>query len=427
MSYQLSALSYRLAPVTRGIALVGLTILVPANLPAQTIAVTGGTVYPVSGPKLSNATVLIRDGRVVAVGTNLTIPAGAVRVDASGKWVTPGLIHANANSGLGVAGLNGLGEGAVSGEVNPSFNPLEGVDPAAFTIPVARTGGITSAILLPGGAFFAGQAPAVDYAGDQIDDMLIRRTAALGLDLSSGSREAGGGSRAGAMARVRRLFDEALEYSRRRADFQRAAMQPLSAPAKELEALLPVLRGEQTLAIAVNRRIDIENALRLTREYKLRTVLYGAVEGWQVARQIAAAGVPVALEPLRDIPSFDGLGARLDNVTLLREAGVKVIIAQSDPGGERNLRYAAGNAVRNGLSWDDALAAVTAAPAAAFGLTDYGTLEPGKVANLVVWSGDPFDFNSVAERVYIRGQLTSLSTRETELRDKYRTLPPRDP
>jgi imidazolonepropionase-like amidohydrolase len=173
--------------------------------------------------------------------------------------------------------------------------------------------------------------------------------------------------------------------------------------------------------------MDIENALRLTREYKLRTVLFGAVEGWQLARQIAAAGVPVALEPLRDIPSFDGLGARLDNATLLREAGVNVIIAQGDPGGERNLRYAAGNAVRNGLSWDDALAAITAAPAAAFGLSDYGSLEPGKVANLVVWSGDPFDFNSAAERVYIRGQLTSLATRETELRDKYRTLPPREP
>jgi imidazolonepropionase-like amidohydrolase len=427
MSHQRSAISYRVARATTIVTFLALACLLPATLRAQTIAITGGTVYPVSGPRLSNATVLIRNGRIVAVGTNLTIPSGAVRVDASGKWVTPGLIHANANAGLGVAGLNGLGEGAVRGEVNPSFNPIEAVDPAAFTIPIARTGGITSAILVPGGAFFPGQAPAVDYAGERIEDMLIRRNAAIGLDLSSGSREAGGGSRAGAMARVRRLFDDALEYSRRKADFQRAAMQSLSAPAKELEALLPVLRGEQTIAIAANRRMDIENALRLTREYKLRTVLFGAVEGWQLARQLAAAGIPVALEPLQDIPSFDGLGARLDNVTLLREAGVKVIIAQGDPGGERNLRYAAGNAVRNGLSWDDALAAITAAPAAAFGLADYGTLEPGKVANLVVWSGDPFDFKSAAERVYIRGQLTSLATRETELRDKYRTLPPREP
>jgi len=253
--------------------------------------------------------------------------------------------------------------------------------------------------------------------------MMVRRDATLVLDLSDGSKQAGGGSRAGVLARVRRLFDDALEYARRKPDFQRAAIQPLSAPAKELEALLPVLRGEETLAIGANRRIDIENALRLAREYKLRAVLFGVVEGWQVAKEIAAARVPVVVEPLHDIPSFDGLGARLDNATLLREGGAQVIIAQGDPGGERNLRYAAGNAVRNGMSWDDALASITSAPAAAFGLSDYGTLQAGKVANLVVWSGDPLDFSSVAEKVYIKGRATSLETRETELRDKYRKLP----
>jgi imidazolonepropionase-like amidohydrolase len=403
--------------------LAGFALLGTASLQAQTIAITGGTVYPVSGPKLTNATVLMSDGKIVAVGTNVSIPAGAIRVDATGKWVTPGLIHANASAGLGVAGLNGQGEGGVQGEVNPSFNPAEGIDPAAFTIPIARTGGITTALLPPSGQFFPGQVPVVNYAGDRIEEMLVRRNAALVLDLSSSSKQAGGGSRGGTMARVRRLFNDALEYARRKPDFQRAAIQPLSAPAKELEALLPVLRGEEVLAVAANRRIDIENALRLTREYKLRTVLFSAVEGWQIAREIATAGVPVILEPLHDIPSFDGLGARLDNATLLREGGVRVIIAQGDPGGERNLRYAAGNAVRNGMSWDDALEAITAAPAAAFGLADYGTLQPGKVANLVVWSGDPFDFSSAAERVYIKGSLLSLETRETELRDKYRRVP----
>jgi imidazolonepropionase-like amidohydrolase len=225
------------------------------------------------------------------------------------------------------------------------------------------------------------------------------------------------------MARIRRLFADAREFARRKPEYQRAAIQPLSAPAEELEALLPMLRGEVPLAIAANRRIDIENALRLKQEYKLRVVLVGAVEGWEVAKEIAAAGVPAVIEPNRDIPSFDGLGARLDNGTLLRSAGVQVIIAQGDPGGERNLRYAAGNAVRNGMTWDDALKAVTQAPAQAFGLSEYGTLEAGKVANVVIWSGDPFDFASVAERVYIRGQQTSLVTRENELRDKYRTVP----
>ena len=408
------------------LALCSLCVFASFRLCAQTIAITGGTVYPVSAPKIPNGTVLIRDGRIVAVGASVAIPAGALRIDAAGKWVTPGLIHANANAGLGVAGLSGQGEGSVQGDVNPSFNPAEGIDPAAFTIPIARTGGITGAVLVPNGPFFPGQAPAVNYAGDRLEEMLVRRDAALVLDLSDGSKQAGGGSRAGTLARVRRLFGDALEYARRKPDYQRAAIQPLGAPARELEALLPVLRGEETLAIAANRRMDIENALRLKQEFKLKVVLFGAVEGWQVAKEIARAGVPVVIEPLRDIPSFDGLGARLDNATLLREGGVDVIIAQGDPGGERNLRYAAGNAVRNGMSWDDALKAITQLPATSFGMSDYGVLAPGKAANVVVWSGDPFDFASVAEKVYIKGLAASLHTREEELRDKYRILPPQN-
>jgi imidazolonepropionase-like amidohydrolase len=404
--------------------LLSLSVLPSFRLCAQVIAITGGTVYPVSAPRIPNGTVLIRDGKIAAVGADVAIPADAIRVDATGKWVTPGLIHANANAGLGVAGLFGQSEAGVRGDVNPSFNPADGIDPAAFTIPIARTGGITGAVLAPNGPFFAGQAAAVDYAGDRLEDMLVRRDAALVLDLSDASKQAGGGSRAGTLARVRQLFADALEYSRRRPDFQRAAIQPLSAPARELEALLPVLRGQETLAITANRRIDIENALRLKQEFKLKVVLVGAIEGWQVAREIARAGVPVVIQPLTDIPSFDGLGARLDNATLLREGGADVIIAQGDPGGERNLRYAAGNAVRNGMSWDDALKAITQLPAVTFGMGDYGVLAPGKVANLVVWSGDPFDFSSVAEKVYIRGRAASLHTREDELRDKYRILPP---
>ncbi len=409
--------------------LASLTLIAGQRLVAQsqTVAITGATVFPVSGPRITNGTVLFRDGKIVAVGANVAVPTGATRIDANGKWVTPGLFHANGGSGLGVAGLNGFGEGRVQGEINPSFNPAEGIDPAAFTIPIARTGGVTGALLTPGGGLFPGQAVAVDFSGDRIEDLIVRRNAAVVLDLTSGSRDAGGGSRAGVLARVRRLFDDAVEYSRRKNDFQKGQIEELAAPARELEALLPVVRGEQRIAIAANRKMDIENALRLAREYKLRAVLFGVLEGWEAAKDIAAAKVPVIVEPLSDIPSFDGLGARLDNATLLRNAGVEVIIAQGDPGGERNLRYAAGNAVRNGMTWDDALRAVTAAPTAAFGLTDRGTLEPGKVANLVIWSGDPLDFSSAAEHVYVRGQEVSLTTRETELRDKYRTLPPKVP
>ena len=210
--------------------------------------------------------------------------------------------------------------------------PPEGIDPAAFTIPIARTGGITGGCWSPAERSFPARSPAVNFAGDRVDDMIVRKSAALVLDMTDNSRTAGGGSRAGTMARIRRLFNDALEYSRRKPEFLKGNIQPLSAPASELEALLPMLRGEVTLAVLANRKIDMKNALRLKQEYKLHMVIYGAVEGWQMAKEIAAAGVPVIIEPNRDIPSFDGLGARLDNGTLLREGGVQVIFAQGDPG-----------------------------------------------------------------------------------------------
>ncbi len=402
----------------------GAAVLLAGSLGAQSIAITGGTVFPVSGPRVEGGTVLITGGRIVAVGRNVAIPAGAKTIDATGKWVTPGLIHAAADAGAGVAGLGGFSEAAKDGDINPSFNLVPGIDPAAITIPVARTGGVTTGLLAPSGSFLPGAVVAVDFAGERAEQMVVRAPAALAINLSDGSKRAGGGARGGTIGRLRQLFADALEYDRRRLEYRRGATQTFSAPAAELEALLPALRGTLPVLVTANRRIDIENALKLATDFRLKLVLAGTVEGWQVAPAIARAGVPVTVEPNRDIPSFDGLGARLDNATLLREAGVKVVIAQGDPGGERTLRYAAGNAVRNGVSWDDALRAITLWPAEAFGLTQYGSLEAGKVGNVVIWSGDPFEFASAAETVIVRGVETSLRTRENELRDRYRRLPP---
>ncbi|MGE0555702.1 MAG: amidohydrolase family protein [Gemmatimonadales bacterium] len=406
------------------LAAAGLSAALATAGGAQTVAITNGTIYPVSSAKIDRGTVVIQNGRITAVGANVAVPAGATVIDASGKVVTPGFIHAEARAGGGVAGLFTLGETARQGEVTPSFNPRLGLDPGAITIPVARTGGVTTGIVSPGGNFLPGQSLAINFSGDDIEAMVVRSPVALDLDLSSSSRSAGGNSRAGAIERLRQLFADATEYDRRRAEYRRDAMQDLSAPVAELEALLPALKGQLPVLITANRAMDIENALRIVREFRLRAILAGGVEAWKVADKIAAARIPVVVDPTTDIPSFDGLGARLDNATLLREAGISVILAGGDPGGERNLRFKAGNAVRNGMTWDDALKAVTQWPAEAFGLDQLGTLAAGKAANLVIWSGDPFEPANWAERVLIGGVETSLRTRENELRDRYRTLPP---
>jgi imidazolonepropionase-like amidohydrolase len=394
----------------------------------QTIAITSGTIYPVSGPKIPNGTVVLRDGKVEAVGATVAIPDGATRVDATGRWVTPGLIHLRTTLGLKVFESGAqidTEEDTVTGEVKAAFNVAEALDPASMTIPVARMEGLTSAVAVPSAGLIPGQAAFIDLTGDRVDAMVVKAPVAMVADLSQTAKQSGGGSRGGAVLRLRRVLRDAREYAERREDFRKAQIQPLAATAEDLEALQPVLRGELPMFVNANRRSDIESALRVARDFKLRIAIYGGVEAWQLAAALAEAKVPVILEPLTDVPSFDALGARLDNATLLREAGVSVVAAQSDAAHFRDLRQAAGNEVRNGMSWDEALRTVTLAPAEAALVADrYGSLDPGKVANVVVWSGDPLELSSRVEHLFIRGQPVPLVSRQTELLERYRRLPP---
>lgn len=394
---------------------------------AQTIAITGGTVYTVSGPKIEHATVLIRDGRIAAVGTNITVPAEATRIDAAGKWVTPGLIDGAGQMGLvEIGAVPGTREGRIQGDtIAAAFNVAEGINPASQVIPVTRVEGITTTLAAPGGHLVSGQAVLIDLDGSTIEQMLVKSPVGIVADLSENAKDEGGGSRASVVQRLRATFRDALEYERRRLDYRRAQIEPLSASEADLEGLLPVLHGELPLIAIANRRSDIQNALRLAREFKLRLILAGAQEGWEIGPEIAAAGVPVLVQPLDNIPSYDALGVRYENAALLARAGVKVVLLETDTHNSRNIRQEAGNAVANGLPWDQALRAVTLSPAEVFGVADrYGSLEAGKVANVVVWSGDPFEFSTGVEHVYIRGREIPLTSRQRELFERYKKLPP---
>src|SRR6266496_3041293 len=399
-----------------------------ALLLAQTIVITGGTVYPVSGPKLPNANVLIRDGRIVAVGTNVAIPPNATRIDAVGKWVTPGLIDGAGQLGLvEISAVPGTREATVQGDtIAASFNVAEGINPASTLIPVTRIEGITTALAAPSGNLVSGQAVLIDLDGTTIEQMIVRSPVGIVADLSESGKDDAGGSRAGIAARLRRVFRDALEYERRKTDFGRAQMRSLAASSGDLEALLPVLHGREPLIAVANRRSDIETALRLAKEFKLTLILAGAAEGWEIAPEIAAAGVAVLVEPMDNIPGYDSLGIRYENAALLVKAGVKVALLETNTHNSRDLRQQAGNAVSYGMTWDQALQAVTLSPAQIFGVADrYGSLEPGKVANVVVWSGDPFEFTTGVEHVLIRGKEVPLTSRQTQLFERYKKLPPR--
>ena len=398
-----------------------------AFLLAQTIAITGGTVYPASGPKLASATVLIRDGRITAVGTNVSVPSDATRIDATGKWVTPGLIDGAGQLGLvEISAVPGTREASLQGDtIAAAFNVAEGINPASTLIPVNRIEGVTTALAVPVGHLVSGQAVLIDLDGTTVEQMLVKSPVGVVVDLSESGKDEAGGSRAGSAERLRRVFRDALEYERRKTDFGRAQMRPLSASAADLEALLPVLHGREPLIAVANRRSDIETALRLAREFKLKLVLSGGAEGWEIASVIAAAGVPVLVEPMDNIPSYDALGIRYENAALLAKAGVTVALMETDTHKSHDLRQQAGNAVSYGMTWDQALRSVTAAPAQIFGVADrYGSLETGKVANVVVWTGDPFEFSTGVEHVLIRGKEIALKSRQTELFERYKKLPP---
>ena len=394
----------------------------------QTIAITGATVYPVSGPKLEHATVLIRDGKIAAVGAHVVIPARAARIDATNKWVTPGLLDGSGQMGLVEIDAVAATRDAEAGNdtVAAAFNVAEGINPASTLISITRIEGVTTMLAMPQTGLIRGQAVLIDLDGPTLEAMLVKSPVAVVAELSEATKGAGGGSRAGAAARLRRVLDDALEYGRRKADWARAQMHPLAAPAADLAALGPVLRGELPLIVIANRGSDIATALRVGREYRLKLILAGAAEGWQMAAEIARGRVPVLVQPLNNVLSYDALGIRYANAALLARAGVKVALLETDTHNARNLRQQAGNAVSYGMRWEDALRAVTLSPAEIFGVAArYGSLDSGKVADVVVWSGDPFELSTRVEHVFIRGTEVPLRSRQTELLERYRVLPPK--
>ena len=408
-------------------ALIAAAAAVLAAVPAgaQTIAITGGTVHPISGPAIPNGTVIIQNGRITAVGANVAVPAGAVRIDATGKTVTPGLFESGTN--LALVEVQSVGSDfSVQDEdhIAAAFNVADGINPRSMVIPVTRIAGVTTVVSRPEGGLISGQGIAFDLIGDRLDEMSIRSPIAMFGSVSENQHNAGGGARGGMFMRLREALDDARVWARNPQAFERGETRQFSLSRLDMAALQPVLRGELPLVLEAHRASDIQTAIRIAQEYDLRLIISGGTEGWMVADDLARARVPVLVKVLRNLPeSFESLGARYDNAALLRRAGVQVAITTGETYKAFNIRQEAGNAVAYGLPYEEALRAVTLYPAQIFGVSDrYGTLEPGKVANVVVWDGDPLEMLTQVSNVIIRGQEVPLVSRETLLRDRYMNL-----
>jgi imidazolonepropionase-like amidohydrolase len=405
----------------------------PSAASAQTVAITGGKVFPVSGPPIERGTVVIRDGRVVAVGADVAIPAGATRIDATGKWVTPGLVDLNTALGLVEVGFGaGANESSAKGQdaVAASFRPWVALNPNSVLIPPARDGGVTTVAVWPNGGLLAGQGALLDLVAGSAADMVLAAPVGIAGQVSNDDA-AGVGARGELFGRLRDLLENARDYGRRKADYDRGRMRPVPYRREDLEALLPVVSGRMPLVLVADRAADIETAIALAADMGVRLVVAGGAEAWQVADKLAQAKVPVLTGAMNNIPqSWNALGSRQDNATRLQDAGVVIALIGNGAGDEelfnvRNLRYEAGNAVAYGMRWDDALRAVTLTPAEIFGVADrVGALRPGAEGNVVVWSGDPFEFATSAEHVLVRGREYTAPSRQDLLIERYKSLPP---
>ena len=392
---------------------------------AQTVAITGGKVYPVSGPPIENATVVITDGKITAVGAGAAVPAGAKVIDAKGKWVTPGLFNPATTLGLREVGSEPVStDDSARGDhgVAAAFRAWEGLNPASTMWAPARNEGVTTVGSLPNGGLIAGQGAVVDTLPGSGAEMIRKAPAVMVASLAS-TREAETDARGELFMRLREVLDDARFVSGRMDALDSGALRGLATHRLHLAALQQVLRGELPLLVAVHRAADIEAALGLAREYTLRIGILGGAEAWMVAPQLAAAKVPVFTTALDSIPTtFATLGQRQENAGILRKAGVSVglIVGAGEAFNVRNIRQHAGNAVAYGLPWDDALRAVTLVPAEFFGVADaIGTLQAGKDANVVVWDGDPFEFATQAVHVFIRGREVQGPSRQDMLTERY--------
>jgi imidazolonepropionase-like amidohydrolase len=254
--------------------------------------------------------------------------------------------------------------------------------------------------------------------------MLIASPLAMFASLSENSRTAGNGARAGQTMRLREVLEDARAWARNRDAFERGDTRDFSVSRLDMEALQPVLAGREALVVEAHRASDIQTILRIAREYNLKLIVEGGTEAWMVADDLARARVPVLVKVLNNLPqTFESLGARYDNAALLRRAGVQVAITSGETFKAYTIRQEAGNAVAYGLPWDEAFRAVTLYPAQIWGVADrYGSLEAGKVADVVVWDGDPLELLTRVNTVIIRGREIPLVSRETQLRDRYRHI-----
>jgi imidazolonepropionase-like amidohydrolase len=433
------------------LGLVNLLCFLPSALaqsqPATTYALTHAKIFTLAGNPIEDGTLVIRDGKIAAVGANVEVPAGAQVIDAKGLQVYPGLFDPITQMGLREIGaVSSTVDSTETGNYNPDVVAATAVSPSSEHIPVTRAAGITEVLAVPGSGGFdsggprgvlGGQASAINLSGWTIEEMLLKKSAAMVLNWPEIETQSFDFT---TFSRKEKPFTEAKqEYEKQVIEItdwlerarHYAQVMEKSSPAKydrdlKLEALVPVIRGELPLLVFADRAREIRNAVEYCDKQKLKMILAGGAEAYKVKDLLRSKGVPVILRPMLTLPldEDDPYDRLLSQPAELAAAGIKFAFGSFDNSFARRLGQNAANAVAYGLPYDEALRAITVYPAQIFGLGDQiGTLEAGKIANIIVTNGDPLEVTTEVRYLFIRGQLTSTNNRHKSLYEKYLNRP----
>jgi imidazolonepropionase-like amidohydrolase len=385
---------------------------------SQSVLIQNTTIMTVSDSGiLENTDLLIENGLITAIGKNLTANDTEI-IDASNMIVTPGLIAPHSQLGLVEIELERQTRDDSTDHYSAGFSISDAFNPSSTLIPYNRSGGITSAVVIPSSArsIFSGMASVFKLDGELVTDS-IAKDIAMAVSFGAGSD-----SRASQILMLEDSFEKVLRFKDSREQYSLLAdFDYDDYTIRDLEAILRVLNKEIPLIVRSNRAKDLLRMISLSNKYGIKIIFYGAKEGWRIADVLAREGIPVILDPMDNIPdSFDAIAARMDNAALLNAAGVKILITSQSTHNSYLSRQGAGNAVAYGLPQDEALKALTINVADVFGLSkDRGSIEVGKSADLVIWDGNPLEVSSFATAVMIEGHSISLMSRSKRLRDKY--------
>ncbi|MGH9971807.1 MAG: amidohydrolase family protein [Pyrinomonadaceae bacterium] len=410
------------------------------TFPRGTYAIRNAHIVTVSGAEIENGTVVIRDGKIEAVGANVNVPSGAQTIYARGLWVYPGMIDAGTSMGLVEVGQGAPGtvDTAEVGDLNPNAKAIVAINPHSAHLAVTRVDGITSAVSMPVGGLISGQAAIINLVGTSPQEMAVVPYAALVINYPRGGGGGGGffaelqppnltealATANRQLEQIRKLLREAEAYGRAQEAYAKDKSLPRPDSSIVHEALVPYVRGERPVIFHADRESEIRGAIRFADEMKLKALILGGNDAWRVANLLKEKNVPVILTGILDLPTRedDFYDVLYENAAKLQQAGVRFCISSGDSGANvRNLPFYAGMAAAFGLPRAEALKAVTLYPAQIMNVSDrLGSIEVGKMANLVVTDGDLLEARTHVRHLFIDGRQVPLTSRHTDLNDAFK-------